>query len=97
MRYKSKPLFLILGIIVFIAGILVKNYTDEDGVLVAGWIIGTILIITFFLTRKHVVSITPDGGIECSINIEVKGVDKSRIEKFITNIQEAKLARVANK
>jgi len=93
-RFKSKPLYLILGIVSFIAGIsLMSNYnTREIGN--ALLIIGIVLIVIFFFTRKHVVSITPDGG--NSIDITAKGVNESRIEEYLTNIHEAKFARTSN-
>ena len=91
-HYKSKPLYLILGVIVFIYGIWA--FHEEDGLSVLCLFISASLVVAYFLTRKHVVSITPDGG--SRINIVVKGADESHIERFITNIQEAKLAKTTS-
>ena len=88
MHYKSKPLLLILGIIAFIAGIFVIQSDDWQGGGIFVLIVGIALIIAYFLTRKHVITISPDGGKD--LDIEVKMVSHERIEEFITKIQEAK-------
>jgi len=93
-HFKSKPIYLVLGVIIFILGIWAKSEFREDSAFTFGLIVSVVFIVAFFLTRKHVISVTPDGG--KSIDITVKGVGETRIEEYITNIQEAKLARVAN-
>ena len=55
--------------------------------------LGIIFIIFFFLTRKHVITISPDGGKDLNIKINRK-ISSERIEEFITNIQDAKLKRI---
>jgi len=92
-RFKSKILYLISGLVFLILSIY--SIAERAGWLsVLSFIVGATFIAIFFFTRKHVISITPDGG--KSIDITVKGISKSRIEEYITNINEAKLARTAN-
>ena len=90
-HYKSKPILLILAGIAFVLGIWGQSETRESGVFIFGLFLSIIFIIAFFLTRKHTVSIKPDGG--SSIDIVVKGIGEARIEEYITNIQEAKQAK----
>ena len=92
-HYKSKPVYIILAVIVFILGIWAQSEIRRDGevALIACLFVSILFIVAFFLTRKYTVSITPDGG--KSIDIEAKGLSEERIEQFIANIQEAKLAR----
>ena len=90
--YKSKPLFLIFGIFFLLAGYVVNTqlyYYKGEGIL--SLIVGVIFILLFFFSRKHVLSISPDGG--KSLDFGVKWTKKERIEDFITKIQKAQLAR----
>jgi hypothetical protein len=93
-RLKIKIFYLILGIVFLIAPIIERKTTGFAGGSGSFLIVGAIFIIIFFFTRKHVILITPDGG--KSIDITVNGIDKSRIEEYITNVNEAKLARIAS-
>ena len=90
MHYKSKILYLILGIIACIAGLIMQGEGAEAGLPLL--VVGIVLVIAFFLTRKHVITVSPDGG--KSLDIEVKGISSERVEEFLTNVQEAKLNKV---
>ena len=90
MHYKIKPLLLFFGIICFIVGGVLFDYNEALGIL--SLIVGIILIIAFYLTCKHVLVISPDGGMK--LEIEVKRTSRERIEEFLTIIQEAKQAKI---
>ncbi len=52
-------------------------------------IIGLALIILFFSTRKHVISVSPDGG--HPINFTTRGMSKSEIKALISKIEKSAL------
>ena len=93
--YKSKPLLLLLGLILIAAGFYFLDQSDDIEQIMGGVSlgVGVILIIAFFVTRKHVLTISPDGGM--SLDASVKGVSNERIEEFITKIQEAKQTKIS--
>lgn len=59
------------------------------GILTIPIFVGVILIILFFISRKHVVSISSDGG--SSIVFETKGMKREFLEEFIDKIENASI------
>lgn len=59
------------------------------GILTIPIVLGLILIIMYFFSKKHVVSITPDGG--TPIMFETKGMKREFLEDFIDKIESASL------
>ena len=59
------------------------------GVLTLIILVGVILIVLFFLTKKHVISIIPDGG--KPIILEVKGMKRDFLEDFINKVEGASM------
>ena len=89
--YKDKPFLILLGILLIPFGLVViREDFDVFGILAI--IIGIGLIIYYFLSRKHIVIISSDGG--RSIKITVTGISPNTIEDYITKIQAAKLKRI---
>lgn len=91
-RYKNNFILLVLGVLLLLGGgyAWVDTYGDTLPILIT--VLGAVLVILYFLTRKHLITVAPDGG--RSIEILVKRLPASTIEKFITEIQRAKLQRV---
>ncbi|RLD83952.1 MAG: hypothetical protein DRJ10_02460 [Bacteroidetes bacterium] len=56
------------------------------GILTIPIIVGIILIILFFTTKKHVVSIIPDGG--KPIVFETRGMKRDYLEDFINKVED---------
>ena len=59
------------------------------GVLTLIILVGVILIVLFFLTKKHVISIIPDGG--KPIILEVKGMKRDFLEDFNNKVEGASM------
>jgi len=59
------------------------------GILTIPILIGIILIVVFFTSKKHVVSITPDGG--KPIIFETKGLKRDFLEDFIHKVESASM------
>ena len=56
------------------------------GILTIPILIGIILIILFFTSKRHIVTITPDGG--KSIIFETKGMKREFLEDFIDKVED---------
>jgi len=84
MQYKSKPLLLIIGILLIVASVLFSG--GKSGVIVPGLIIGAIFIIAYFFTRKHYLTIASAGE---SINILIKGKSSRELIDYVDTVEEA--------
>lgn len=86
-HYSSWILFLILGGLTAIAGVL-SGANNQGDMMVAGLGVAGIFILLYFLTRKHVVTIASDGG--AKINFKTKGMKQETIIAFINQVDKAK-------
>jgi hypothetical protein len=84
-KYKSNILLPILGAIC----VLGSFYMGGQG---AGLVLGGIFFAVWWFTRKHIISISPDGG--SSLNFMVQGMDDDRINDFVYDVSLAKQTRV---
>jgi hypothetical protein len=64
------------------------------GILTIPIIVGIVLIILYFVSKKHIVSVTPDGG--KPIIFEVKGMKREFLENFIDKLEGTSM-RLKNK
>ena len=55
-------------------------------------IVGLVCIILWATSRKHIVTISSNGG--ARLNFLVHGMSNDKVEDFITKVQEAKSNRV---
>ncbi|KAA9327224.1 hypothetical protein F0P96_18500 [Hymenobacter busanensis] len=92
-RYESQPglwvigsLFAILGGMALFAGGTIQLF----GVLAI--VLGLVLIVAYLSTRRHIVSITSDGGTR--IGFETKGLKREAVIAFVNEIEKAKTERV---
>ena len=90
-KYKSKILFIILGAICVLGGVYIAGeYSADEGI--ALLILGVIFFAVWWFTRKHIVSISSDGG--SSLNFMVHGTGKEKIQDFVHSVSVAKQKRV---
>lgn len=91
-HFKSHIVLLIIGVLMLLAGL---GMSIEAGpiVSVGSIVVGGIFIAIWWFSRKHIVSISSDGG--STLNILAKGMSDSKIDDFITSVQEAKLKRMS--
>jgi len=92
-RYRSNIIFLGLGILGLLAWLGVatnESVSTQQSMLYLG--VALVLLVLYWLSRKHVISISPNGG--KSINFEVSNMDSLQIEDFVGKVQEAKLSRL---
>jgi hypothetical protein len=91
-HFKSHIVLLIIGVLMVLAGL---GMSIEAGpiVSVGSIVVGGIFIAIWWFSRKHIVSIFSDGG--STLNILAKGMSDSKIDDFITSVQEAKLKRMS--
>ena len=87
-HYKTEPIFIILGAISLIAGVVLVLHGDLNSFGIASFVLCAVLFAAYFLTKKHVITVSSDGGEKMVIEVQKKSHE--RIEEFITNIQQAK-------
>jgi len=90
-KYKSNIIFIILSIICLLGG---ASSAGQEGstALIGGLVFGGIFFALWWFTRKHIISISSDGG--ASLNFMVQGMGDDKIDDFIHNISLAKQTRV---
>lgn len=89
-KYKSNLIFIILGVPFILAGVVLSKIAGEMFGL--GLVIGLILIALWFFSRKHVISISSNGG--SVMNFLIKGMSDENVAEFVYNVSQAKQTRV---
>ena len=85
--YKSKPIYLKMGIITLILtiGYIYQMPIYQEVFVPLGIAVGSFLILVYFLSRKHLLSIYAKGG--ATINFETKGVNKEKVLDFVNDVE----------
>jgi hypothetical protein len=86
--YRSNIFILLFGILSVIIGVAVRE------ALVLGLIFGMILILAYFLSRRHYIVISPNGGVK--MKLLVKGMKTSEVLKFHNQIEQAIIKRTVS-
>jgi hypothetical protein len=89
-RYTSLLIALLAGIVLIVGGIMWFNQSSVSP-LNPATIAGGLAILFYFLSRRHVVSISPNGG--RPLNFEIGSMSQQEVNEFIDKVQLAKLAR----
>ena len=92
MKYKSNILFIILGVICVLGGVYMGGQNGGSESMIGGLVLGGIFFALWWFTRKHIISISSDGG--ASLNFMVQGMGDEKIANFIHNVSLAKQTRV---
>lgn len=87
-RSKSHPLLLVFGVVCAITGPVASIQLGADNLLIVGLVLGVILILLYFLTRYHLISVASDGG--AKIHILTKGAKREALLDFVKKIDQAK-------
>lgn len=82
-HYKSNQWLFYVGITFLITGIVMSPKT---GLGYIGLGIGLLMMIIYWFTRRHVVSICSNGG--ASIDFQTKGMKQSALIDFIDTVEE---------
>ncbi|MCC6372967.1 MAG: hypothetical protein IT236_18335 [Bacteroidia bacterium] len=86
-KYISWPWALIIGIFLLIVGLL-NSTLRLDYTTFLGILIGTFFILLYFLSRRHLITITSDGGTR--LNIQTKGMSSDDVLAFVNKMEYAK-------
>lgn len=91
-KYNSLVIFLILGVLAALAGIfLTIEGLNENGMFLS-FIVSIALFIFWWLSRRHVISVSSNGG--SKLNFEVTKMSDEKIMAFVHNISEAQQKRI---
>ena len=103
-KYSSHIILIIIGIICVLGGFFMGNaytahsaeYSQGGGIgssaMFTGIIFGGMFFAAWWFTRKHIISISSDGG--SSLNFLVTGMSDDTISDFIYKLSFAKNTRV---
>ncbi|TDN37022.1 hypothetical protein E4631_19630 [Hymenobacter sp. UV11] len=91
-RYLSHPWLLLVGALLAVSGVLALFQRVEPGIVALLLLVGGGLLIAYFASRHHVVSITSDGGTRLSF--ETKGMQRQVVIGFIDHLEQAKDQRM---
>lgn len=91
-HYRSWWLALLVGIIALVAGVASLTGRNDGELAMILFVVGALSLIFYFTTRKHIVSVSSDGG--AKINFETSGMSREDLLKFVGQIEEAKNNRV---
>jgi hypothetical protein len=86
LKYLSNIYLLLGSIVSFIIGIVTGINGDWEFIGI-GFIVGVILIITYFLTKKCYIKIVSDGGAE--INFHTESMKQEAVLNFIDDLEKA--------
>ena len=90
-KFNSYIILLIIGIIIVLAGIVLTKQTDGASV-IAGVLLGGVLIWLWWSSRKHIIKIASKGG--SVLNFMTEGMSSDKINDFIYEVSMAKLKRL---
>lgn len=85
--FKQKIWLLVAGAIFFLVAVIFR--ANQIGILAI--LIALVSLLIWFFTRKHIISIRPNGG--APIHLLANRMRKESIEHFILKISQAKLDR----
>lgn len=88
--YKGQTFLLILAGISVIGGSILA--AELNGSALPAILIGALFVLFWWLTRKHTIVISSDGG--GKLMFDVKRLQIAAIEDFVTQVQDAKLSRI---
>lgn len=90
--YKSNFGLLILALLSTLV-LLYSLSTGKSDMIMGSLLAGLLLLLLWFLSRKHIVSIHPDGG--KPLEFEVGQMPGQQIENFVNKLQLAKAERMS--
>ncbi|MFD2717888.1 hypothetical protein ACFST9_04130 [Hymenobacter monticola] len=94
-RYDSQPMLLVIGTLIALAGGLGLTQGGQASLIgFAGALVGAFLILAYFMTRKHMVSIASDGG--ARIGFATTGMKREYVVGLINSLEMAKHQRIVN-
>lgn len=93
-RYHSAPALLLLGVVIAVLGglALVQPGSSLQAAGLLGVLLGGLLAVAYFTTRRHIISIAADGGTR--IGFETKDLKREAVIAFIDAVEKAKHERL---
>ncbi len=85
--YKSNPIFLVIGVLTFIGGLIAAGQRDAGAATGVLLVFTAIFIILYFVTRKSVLKISSKSS---HIFVSIRGMSQEKIIDFIDTIESTK-------
>jgi hypothetical protein len=91
-KFKNNLILLALSVAAMISGLMMPGGYRESSPMLPFVVVAGILFIIWWFTRKHVISISSNGG--ATLAFEIKGMSKGSIDSFVSDVSLAKLNRI---
>lgn len=89
-KYTSRVWLIVIAVVVVAMGFAFSD--RNSSALMGSIVIAIACIIAWYMSRRHIISISSDGG--AALNFEVTGMSTDAIDDFIYNVSLAKAAKV---
>jgi hypothetical protein len=90
--YKSNPVLLVIAALGLIAGLVTVDRAYEGGLAFVGFTVAVIFLLIWLNSRRHVVTISSNGG--AKFNFLVERMDEAQVRDFVDKVQAAKAGRM---
>jgi hypothetical protein len=91
-KYRSRILLLVLGVASVLAGFFLAGQHRMNDEMISGLILGAIFFVIWWFTRKHIISISSNGG--AKLHFIVQGMSDEKVNDFVYKLSVAKQTRV---
>lgn len=91
-KYKSKLIFIVLGVLFFLAGVFLSGQSSKSELFLAGLIISIIFLGLWMITRKHIISVKSISS--SSLDVPVHNMSEDKINNFVHAVSVAKQKRI---
>jgi hypothetical protein len=85
-RHESKPVFIGIAILSFVAAGILSTESNGTYSVVAG-LVGVICVIIYFASLRNVITIYSTSS---SIEFQTKGMDQGKVLSFVNSVEEAR-------
>ncbi len=90
--YKSNPVLLVIAALGLIVGLVTADRTYKGGLAFGAFAVAVIFLLLWLNSRKHVVTISSNGG--AKLNFLVEGMGEGQVQDFVDKVQAAKAGRM---
>jgi hypothetical protein len=91
-KYKSNLIFIIFGVLSILAGVFLAGEHNGGQEIILGLVGGGVFLAFWWFSRKHIISISSDGG--SVMKFIVSSMSDDKIADFIYNVSLAKQTRL---
>lgn len=92
MSTKSNLVLLVIAALALIVGVVTVDRAYEGGLAFGGFTLAVIFLLLWLNSRRHVVTISSNGG--AKLNFLVEGMGEGQVQDFVDKVGAAKVGRM---